>query len=306
MRLIVCFIFAGMLAKPCAAQAVSPLDVCTILEGPLRLSGTLIAVRGIARSANGLTVGSDTCPTRIVLDKVAFRNEIAIEEATGGDVPFIADKTSFADLSAALAKLNPASQYVSATFVGVFETREPLRDLVAGHGLTNGYGYMGRSPGQLILREVRDILVAAKPPAPQIHSVCELLADPLSFDGKLVAVKGSLRAYQGWWLYDDQCQSKFTVQGHSFENLITVTSPTDLVRVHDVPFDTDDDSVALVAKAFGGNTSTQPRVLATFVGVFETREELNLVSRNGASRGFGHLGAAPAQLLLRECREVTT
>jgi hypothetical protein len=305
MKLLVGIIFAATLTTPCPAQVPTQVDVCTVLQEPLSFRGALIAVRGIARSVKGLAVGSDMCLKRIVLDRVTFRNEIAIEQSAANHVPFRTDKTSLAELNAALAKLNPATQSLSATFVGVFETRAPLTDLSAGHGLTNGYGYMERAPGRLLLREVRDISIADKPASPRVLSVCELLATPLSFNGKLVAVKGSVMAYQGWWLYDDHCPSNITVQGRSFDNLIAITSPTDLVRVHDVSFDTDDDSVALITKALGNSATGQPRIIATFVGMFETRQDLSLVSQNGAFRGFGHLGAAPGQLLLKECRGVT-
>jgi hypothetical protein len=305
MRLLACFILPGVLVTSWAAEVPIQVDVCTVLEAPLRFNGVLIAARGIAHFTDGLTLQAETCLKRIVLDRVVFRNEIAIEKSTDQHASFTTDEASLGNLEVANAQFNPATQYVSATFVGIFETREPLGDLVAEHGQTNGYGYMGRAPGRLVLREVKDISVTTKPPSPQVLSVCELLATPLAFNGKLVSVKGAIRTFQGLWLYDDQCPSKITVQGRSFDSLIAITYPNSILRIHDVPFDTDDDSMALMSKAFGPS-ALRPRVFATFIGVFETRDDLKLVSRNGRSLGFGDQGEAPAQLLLKECREVNT
>jgi len=303
MRLLLALVFASVATVLCRAQVPTETDVCSVLSQPLQFNGTMIAVRGIAHSANdGLVVGSDACLKRLILDKVTFRNEIAVEESTGNHVPFSTDKTSLAKLNSILAASE--TQYVSGTFVGLFETRVPLGGLVLGHGLIEGYGNTGRLPGRLILQEVRNISVEAKPPAPQIHTVCELLADPLTFNGKLIAVRGAIRG--GGWMFDDQCLTHITVRGHSFQNLIAVRNPTDLTRIHDVAFDRDDQSLALITKAFGESNDGHPRVVATLVGVFETRDQLNLVAENGVSVGFGHLGAAPAQLLVKECIQVTT
>jgi hypothetical protein len=245
------------------------------------------------------------CRKRLVVNKVTFPNAIAVEESTDSPSPFLRDQSSLVNLKTALANLDPTQQYLSATFVGLFETRNSLEDLVAGHGLTNGYGLSGQEPGRLIPREIKEISVEPKPPAPSVLSICALLMDPLTFNGKLVAVKGILRTYQGWWLYDDQCPSHITVEGLQFENTIAVIRPTDPARIHDVQFDTDEDSLAGVRKAFGEDSTIHPRVSATIVGVLETRAGLKLVSPVGSPWGFGHLGAAPAQLLLKECREVT-
>jgi hypothetical protein len=138
-----------------------------------------------------------------------------------------------------------------------------------------------------------------------VLSVCALLKNSLAMNGKLVTVTGSLRAYQGWWLYDDQCSSHISVEGHTFENIIAVARPVDPVRINDVPFDTDEDSLVAVTNAFGKDSSIHPRVSVTFVGLFETRADFKLINPVGSPQGFGHLGAAPVQLLLKECRGVS-
>lgn len=305
MKLPAAIAFVALQAVRCTAQAPIQVDVCTLLEQPTRFNKTWVAVRGVVRSEDGPKLVSDVCPKRIVVDSVAFANAIAIDQSISSPIPFEMSHASLQKLRMALDNLNPTEQYLTATLVGIFDTRDSLAGLVLSHGLTTGYGPMGRAPARLILRETTDISIALKPSPPAILSVCALLKDPLAMNGKLVAVAGTLRAYQGWWLYDDQCPSHLSIDGHEFDNLIAVSRPTDLVRVHDVKFDTDEDSLLGVTKAFGHDEKIHPRISVVFVGLFETRPGLNLVSAVGSSQGFGHLGAAPAQLLLKECRGVT-
>lgn len=304
MKLFSTAAFVVLQAIHCYAQEPMQVDVCKLLELPTQFNKALVAVRAIVRSVDGPKLVGDVCPNRIVVDTVTFPNAIAIDESIASPIPFEVSHASVQKLTVALDKLNPSSQYLTATLVGIFETRDSLAGLVLGHGLTTGYGPLGRAPARLILREATDISVALKPPAPAALSVCALLKNPLAMNGKLVAVTGTLRAYQGWWLYEDQCSSRISVEGHTFENVIAVARPTDPVRIHDVPFDTDEDSLVSVTNAFGKDGTIHPRVSVTFVGLFETRADLKLISPVGSSRGFGHLGAAPAQLLLKECREV--
>lgn len=303
MRYLTFFFAAGLLLTRCYAQGPAKTDICQVVADPFRFKGTLIEVRGVVRNRDEPTVGSDLCPKRLVVDKITFRNEILLEPL-GKPSLSGSGKEAFAEMRADLQHIAPASQHVFATFVGVLETRDSFSDLVRAHGEIFGYGHLSRAPAQLVLSDVRDISVVAKPDPPPTHSVCELLESPLSFNGTVVAVKGFIEG-NGFWTYDDQCPTHIEVQGHRFENIIAVSDAATPIRLHDVEFDTDDDSVALIGKAFGQGTTMRPYVSATLVGLFETRPGLNLIAPNGSSWGFGQLGRAPAELLLKECREAT-
>jgi hypothetical protein len=303
MRYLIFFFAVGLLRVHCGAQAPAKTDICKVFEDPLQFKGTLIEVRGVVHNRDAPTVGSDTCPKRLVVGKFTLRNEILLEPT--GKALSSQGKASFAELTSEFEKFDPASQEIFATFAGVFETRESLSDLVKDHGEIFGFGPLSRAPGQLLLREVRDISVMAKPDAPPTHSVCDLLENPLNFNGKLVAVKGLIQGGDGFWIYDDQCPPRIRVQGRTYENIIAIANPTMPLRLHDAEFDTDDDSVALIGRAFGQDKTMRPQVSATLVGLFETRPGLNLTAPNGSSLGFGHLGRAPAELLLKECRGAT-
>ncbi len=303
MRYLILFLAAGLLPPRCQAQRAAKTDICKVFEDPIRFKGTLIEVRGVVRNRDEPTVGNDLCPKRLVVNKITLRNEILLEPFGKPSISG-ADKETFNELRADLQNLDPAAQQVFATFVGVLETRDSLSDLVRAHGEIFGYGHLSRAPAQLVLREVRDVSVTGKPAPPMTHSVCELLENPLTFNGTLIAVKGFIQR-NGLWIYDDQCPTRITVQGHTFENIIAINDATTPLRLHDVPFDTDDDSVALIGKTFGQDTTMRADVSATLVGLFETRPGLNLIAPNGSSWGFGHLGRAPAELLLKECRAAT-
>jgi hypothetical protein len=142
------------------------VDVCKLLELPAQFNKALVAVRAIVRSADGPKLVGDVCPKRIVVDTVTFPNVIAIDESIASPIPFEASHAALQKLTVALDKLNPSAQYLTATLVGIFETRDSIAGLVLGHGLTTGYGPLGRAPARLILREATDISVSLKPAAP--------------------------------------------------------------------------------------------------------------------------------------------
>jgi hypothetical protein len=90
-----------------------------------------------------------------------------------------------------------------------------------------------------------------------------------------------------------------------FWDAISVKRPTDLLRVHDVTFRWNRGAFDRLTPAFLSADRERHVVKATFVGLLETRPDLEqLVGPKDQPLGFGHLGAAPAQMLIKDIIDV--
>jgi hypothetical protein len=145
-----------------------------------------------------------------------------------------------------------------------------------------------------------------QPEAPRV-SVCDLLTEPLKYDGMLVTVRGRWEGTdEGSWLVSDKCNGAFVAAGRVWPSAIFMQSPDSPSRLHSVDFKYDS---ASERRFTGDNERLQKRVpkaciVWAIVGMFETRAEW-FRPRVGDSRvaptalGFGHLSSAPAQLLMK-------
>jgi hypothetical protein len=161
-------------------------------------------------------------------------------------------------------------------------------------------------------------------------TVCEILASPQQFNGTNLAVLGRFdHTDEGWWLAEDDCGRKLVTEGYTWPNLIWLhccyepapDPPSGSLRLDDV-------ALAAKLKQVKGTTQLkhQKRLViriakdgkqestsgwrdekdewAVAYGRIEARSELHPAKGSGPDRywgnGFGHLAAAPVQLVVKE------
>ena len=102
------------------------------------------------------------------------------------------------------------------------------------------------------------------------------------------------------------CQTPITVAGVDFPDIIELTDPQDRLALHKVDFHRDPASWNRLIPTWIRANHTSHRVEVVVEGMFETRLPIeNLVDgRIHALRGFGDQARAPAQLLLKEVRDI--
>lgn len=163
-------------------------------------------------------------------------------------------------------------------------------------------------------------------------TVCEILANPQVFNGKNLAVLGRFSfTDEGQWLVDDGCGTKLVTDGYTWRNLIW------LDRCHEAAPDPPSGSLILDEsdlneKLVQVRRTTQLKVQRRWVnsgivhkdgttestsgwrdvkdewavvyGRLEARNNLKPPQGNGPNRywgnGFGHLAAAPVQLVIKQ------
>jgi hypothetical protein len=65
---------------------------------------------------------------------------------------------------------------------------------------------------------------AKKEEASRVLTVCEILADPLRFDGKIIQVRGRTRSTdEGTWLVGDGCDGVFAREEYTWPSEIAFT-----------------------------------------------------------------------------------
>jgi hypothetical protein len=151
-------------------------------------------------------------------------------------------------------------------------------------------------------------------PVPEKVTVCEVLVNPLKYDGKMILLEGEISGTdEGGWLTEVACPIPFVTGGHVWPNSIFLQGdPTDKHNVHKVDFAYDNASEQRAyAKAKRLEQKYPGKKLRwTYQGLLETRTDwAPFLARypNGTSRyiGFGHLSEAPAQLIVKAVQDVS-
>ena len=151
-----------------------------------------------------------------------------------------------------------------------------------------------------------------------ILTVCEVLSHPLLYDGQLVRVRGRVNGSdEGAWLVGDECPGVFvTNEQHVWPSTIFLATPSSTssgrTRLHSIDFELDPVSERIADSKYRQlRTHIPDKCIAwTYIGLFETRRdwaEAQVVYPNGTTKiiGFGHLGAAPSQIILKSVDDVT-
>lgn len=149
---------------------------------------------------------------------------------------------------------------------------------------------------------------------PKLHTVCDILRAPLQYNGQIVRVRDSLDGTdEGTWLKGENCPGVLVTDGHVWPSAIFLQTPNSNphAHIHPIPFKYDSESERRIKSKYQQLRIRLPdRCIAwTFTGLFETRQnwsEAKITYYNGTSKlvGFGHLGDAPGQLILKSTDDV--
>jgi hypothetical protein len=139
----------------------------------------------------------------------------------------------------------------------------------------------------------------------EVHSICTILGDMQRFNKKVIAVRGVVTgSSEGSWLTDDSCSLRLVTEGYVWRNSISIESPGAIPIRDEIDFQLDQaalDRIAKQVKKMRYNRAAD-RLWLTYVGLFETSEKLQVATYPDGRRvpmGFGHLGGAPGQLLIK-------
>ena len=153
--------------------------------------------------------------------------------------------------------------------------------------------------------------VCAQPPS-EVLTVCGLIANRDRYNGKIVTVRGIIRGGHGSWLdAASDCSHPLVTVGVRWPNTVYLAFPDNNSRVesYHANFDVDWQSVKKAEKELerAGYDPRTDLYVETVTGLFLTYSDLERrVSPGvpGALRlGFGPLGEAPGQLLIRTVKD---
>jgi hypothetical protein len=136
-----------------------------------------------------------------------------------------------------------------------------------------------------------------------VLTACEILSQRMDYNGKLVSIRARIHGTdEGVWLDGRDCPGLITSDEYVWPSMIsTQTSDADFTSSFEGMRKLRPKLMRL------GRRAPERCIIWTYTGVFETRSTYEKVSYpNGSSTyiGFGHLGAAPAQLLLKTVDDV--
>ena len=142
-------------------------------------------------------------------------------------------------------------------------------------------------------------------------TVCSVLADAPRYNGEMVRIRARVVSTgEGTWLVGSGCDGAMTVSGYAWPSIIWLAYPDSRVLKHPVAFDFDWKSQARTTEKYEKSRThwAEESVEWTYSGMFETRSDWwNYVGPDGKLNkysGFGHLGGAPAQLIIRSLDDV--
>jgi hypothetical protein len=137
--------------------------------------------------------------------------------------------------------------------------------------------------------------------APRILTVCDVLSKPLFYDGELVRIRGEVVGTdEGTWLKGEECPGVMVTDGYVWSSVISIEFPGTHFQIHPVDFEYDFSLLQRLTPRYKKLRRRLPdRCIAwTYTGMFETRKEWSKMM-NGNPRGFGHLGGAPGELIIK-------
>lgn len=151
------------------------------------------------------------------------------------------------------------------------------------------------------------VLSQAVPQRDKPLSVCDVLADLQSYNGKMVTIRGIEGGGEGAFLIGENCRKHLVTKGYVWPDLIWITYPWSSLRPGSLHFQTDQHSVVVTDRAFkragfrDGDTA-----IVTITGLLETYDRLEdhvfsaPVAAQTHALGLGPDNIAPAQLIIRE------
>lgn len=138
-------------------------------------------------------------------------------------------------------------------------------------------------------------------------SVCDVMADLLHYDGKLIRIRGRVVGTgEGSWLKGFDCPGVMKTDGYVWDSLISLEYPGYRQQLHRVDFEHDFGSDQRIEKTYRRLRRKLPDACLAFTysGLFETRKEWHKMM-DGTPRGFGHLSRAPSALIVKSADDIT-
>lgn len=143
--------------------------------------------------------------------------------------------------------------------------------------------------------------LAAESPE-RVYTVCELLATPEKFNGKVIRVRGIVDGgMEGSWLRSDDCPERFYAAGYSLPKSIALAYHSEAGVAAARNEEHIQHVEELIRRRIRNRSSDV--VTLTYKGIFETRKEwVVLTYPSGEKRlwGLGHDNAFPAQLVVTD------
>lgn len=138
-----------------------------------------------------------------------------------------------------------------------------------------------------------------------VVTVCEVLANLQSYNGKYIAIVARLaETDHGGWLSEDRCEHKLMTGRYVWSNVIWLepypSSPPQLTSKLDIQSKEVKEKLKQVVERSGLRKTDQWVLIH---GILDTHEKLETHTYpDGSQRGigFGHLGGSPAQLFHSE------
>jgi hypothetical protein len=151
-----------------------------------------------------------------------------------------------------------------------------------------------------------------RPTVPTV-TVCEALLHAPHYDGKIVRIKGQVVATDEGAGFVGDCPGVFVTDGKMWPSAIAWTNPSESFFVlHPVTFTFDMASRQRLQKKWEQLRKRLPDrcIAVTYTGMFESwsKDKASKTDPKGhvyQIPGFGHLNAAPAQLVLKSADDVT-
>lgn len=139
--------------------------------------------------------------------------------------------------------------------------------------------------------------------------ICSLLSDPGNWNGKLIEVRGQVIASNNFWIMGTECPDRIRAKGTVFIAGFVFADPQNKkLSAHSVHYRWDLSTIGQLNSALATAPKTKGHVRATIVGMFETRLPLaDLIDEKAPYkfRGFGHMGEAPGQILIKYLKDIS-
>jgi len=147
-------------------------------------------------------------------------------------------------------------------------------------------------------------------------TVCELLQDASKYNGKIIAIRGEYYVGgHGLYLRSTECDGILTTKGYRWPSSIWISltqSEYEERRMnfgHEIEAQFEIGAARQKQKQRAGRDATSEKVTLTFLGLFETRENLEsaVFRRPDGSLvgiGFGQVPGAPGQLFIDSVKDI--
>lgn len=291
MRLKLFLIAALAIFHTIPAQAQQ--SVCDLFKDLESHDGAQVVLRGeLFLDGERAALAATECEARFIFDHMVWPT--AIELRPSGKVP----KNQLFELknrAAEIKKLVAENRTLNArgTFSGRLTLRK--RDMHA----------------ELLFDDARDITVEALPEASKLPviPICDLFQDLPKYKGQRIAVRAEIvGTMEGTWL-SGHCKSNFVTDGHRWPVALWYAGPDYYGAQPESLFRIDLNKTALKPPADPELKDRQNVITTgTFVGRLQMRDKYVGLCRTPddyIANGFGHLGAAAAELIVESAFDAT-